>query len=1200
MSVLIVKLLPRMALLCFIFLFLLPQSALAQEEEQSAGVLIINQDQEQYPLGQYLEILRDTSNDLTIQEVASEDYQDQWFTSQVDVPNFGFQTVPYWVRFRVKNQSEQDQEWVIAQGFKNTHYMDLYIPEENGEFYFIKENGIFSATEILNSPFNYLSFNVDIPPGSEQIFYIRFKSEASMTLSLNLLSPERYARQIFLNQLKLGAFYGVLLIIGLYNAFLYFKLREMEYLFLVLFNLGVFGLYFFTDAMIALFLPIISPWWAKILILVSLGTLDFSFLRFVDTFLDLKCHFPKIHRLTNILSIVLLILGFSGLFISYTIIANILLFLGTIIAFITLILNMHFIRRGQRQAKYLLLSLVFFLLGAILLNLTRQGYIPSNFITEEFQRFGLVWMVSFWSLAMADRMHTLKTEAERSQSQVEENEKRLTQYLDSMPFGVVVYDAEFHLRYINQQSREILNQSSTEISFDQIMHSSLEETSRFLGFKVLNTDKSYPIEELPVFRAIQRGSPAYTDDLEIDLGDRKIPLEVWTNPLVDASGDIIGIVVAFQNIQERLDQENLLRQSEELRKKILEGSSIGTWMNNLISGEVIWDSRTREIFGVAFDTPASLDLGYSLIHPEDLEMAQDAFEQAISPLSNGAYEEEKRIIRPDGQERWISTRGNVIFDEESGVRQADRMVGVVIDITEQKLAEKALEESRIQYQKLIETMNEGLGVADENAILTYVNPRLAEMLKYQQEEMVGKHLSEFFDQENFEIVREQLARRRLGQEQSYTLTWRCKDGCELHTLVAPAADFDEHGNFLRSIAVVSDITEQVKANQLLDQRMIERTQEITSLMEVSRTIVSPLDFEEQLKIILEKLSTVIKFDGASVLLHKPSKLIARTFQMQIPKDITEKMVQAFTQPGLIDMRFLHDEAIIFPNIREQSKEAQSFFNLTGSIFSSVPQEMVSWMGVPIKSRNTLIGVLSVHNAQVDFFTPEMAKLMQAFANQIAIIFENQQLYRQAQSLAAAGERDRLARELHDSVTQSLYSIRLYAEAVRSALKAGQLPLIEKNLDQLISIARDGMSGLRLLIYELQPPVLEELGLIGALQKRLEMVENRAGIHSELNVNGKPDLSSNIETQLYWIAYEALSNVLKHAKAKNVSLNFDFFDETTTVILQDDGVGFDPSKQRYSNGSGLKNIINRVESFGGKLRIDSKPGEGTLLRIDIQH
>jgi signal transduction histidine kinase len=367
-------------------------------------------------------------------------------------------------------------------------------------------------------------------------------------------------------------------------------------------------------------------------------------------------------------------------------------------------------------------------------------------------------------------------------------------------------------------------------------------------------------------------------------------------------------------------------------------------------------------------------------------------------------------------------------------------------------------------------------------------------------------------------------------------------------------------------------------------------------MEVSQILVSPLTFQDQLKNILENLRHVIRYDGASVLLRKENLLVAETFQRQLTQELTEKLVQPFIQSDLVDARFWQNDTLIFSDIKSQSESGSGFLQLTESIFGSVPPEMVSWIGIPIMSRNSLIGVLSAHAAQADFFRPDMVELMQAFANQIAIVFESNRLYRQARTLAAAGERDRLARELHDSVTQSLYSVRLYAEAVRAALAAGKMPAADKNLDQLISIARDGMSDLRLLIFELSPPVLEELGLLGALQKRLEMVESRAGIHSEFHVDGEPDLPQDIETQLYWVVYEALSNVLKHAQAQHVSLHFDFSDGRSVVILHDDGVGFDSAALSGRESSGLKNINERVEMIGGKIQIESRPGEGTMIKI----
>jgi PAS domain S-box-containing protein len=1189
----------NLSFLGLIFLILFPQALLNQGVEPTARVLVLEEDQEKYALGTYLEILRDSSGELTIEDVTSKAFQDQFFQSQVETPNFGYQDVPYWVRFQVQNDHQVNSNWFLVLGFRNMHYMDLYVPDPTSGTYSIIKSGVLRAQENPNILFDKISFDLDIPPGMTQTYYIRFQSEASMTLPLTLMSPEAFAGHVLVDQLGSGAFYGVLLIMVVYNAILYALIKEKVYLHLFLFTLTAVVFFILYHPIIFRIIPNISPKLATSATAVMLGLFIITLVMFVDTYLELKVNLPKIHLTAKLIMFVFLIASIAALFVQYRVITTIQLILISITLISIFVLNLYLSWQGSRAAKLLLGSLIVFLIGAILGILVRLGIIASNFITEEFFRIGLIWLVAFWSLALADRMNILITEEERSRRQITENERRMVQYLDSLPVGVVVYDGDVQPRYFNRKSHQILHQASIEINADPFPHNAIIGTRDAANFSITESEMAHFLDQLPVKLAIQQGTSAYFDNIEINLGDAVIPVEVWSNPLMDQTGKSSGTLVAFQNIQDRLNQEEKLRRSEEFRQKILQGSSIGTWMNDLVSGEVFWDSRTREIFGLESDQPASLELGLSLIHPDDRMNAQNAFEKAISPNSNGGYEEEKRIIRPAGQVRWISTRGNIIYEKVSGKRQAVRMMGIVLDVTTQKQAEIELEKSRLQYKNLVETMNEGLAIVDEKMILTYVNPRLADMLGYTQEEMIDKHVGNFFDQENLKIVLDRFEKRKLGNEQSYTVSLLRKDGTNLQILVAPAVVFDENEKFLHSIAVISDISEQVKIHRLLDMRMSKRSQEISSLMKVSRILVSSLSFHDQLKNILINLRNVIDLDGSSVLLRKENLLIAETFQMQLSQEIAEKLVQPFMRPDQVDARFWKNEALIFPDVRSQFKDAREFLSMTASIFNGVPPEMVSWIGIPIKSRSVLIGILSAHAAQVDFFTPEIAEFMGAFANQIALIFENNRLYRQAQTLAAADERNRLARELHDSVTQSLYSVRLYAEAARSALTAGKVPAADKNLDQLISVARDGMSDLRLLIFELKPPVLEELGLLGALQKRLNMVEARAGIQAEFKVAGEPEFPEDIEIQLYWVIYEALSNVLKHANAKNVFLDFDFSDGKTTVVLKDDGVGFDLVNFNLSQSSGLKNIIDRIEGLGGSIEIHSKPGEGTSIRIVLE-
>ena len=1188
----------RLSFLSLMLLILFPQALPFQEEEQTADVLVLKKDQEKYFLGTYLEILRDSSGELTIDDVTSTAYQSQFFTSQVATPNFGYQTVPYWVRFRVQNQTGSGGDWVLVLGFRNMHYMDLYVPDSNNETYSVIESGVLRGQQNPNVSFDKLSFDLEIPPGIEQTFYIRFQNEATMTLPLILMSPEAFARVVMVDELVTGTFYSTLMIMVIYNLILYALIKEKVYLYLVLFSLSAIVFFLFYHATIFRIFPETPPGLSPIILPIVLGFFIMTLIKFVDSYLELKNNHPKIHKIATFATFFSLLTSLVSIFIQYHLIITVQLIIVLIVFPAILVLALYLAWHGYRTALLLLGSVFIFVIGALLSSSARFGLLPSNFFTEDLLRVGLIWMVASWSLALADRMNTLKIETEASKNQIIKNEERLAQYLDSLPVGVLVYDDEAQLQYINQQSQMILNQPSNEENASQITHNEKDMAINSAMSKNLTFEGHHPIEQIPVLQAIQQGTPEYMDHIEIKIGKMIIPVEVWSNPMVDDSGEFNGTVVAFRSIQEKLNQEEQLRQSEEIRHKILEGSRIGTWMNNLVTGEVFWDSRSREIFGVKPNDPASLELGFNLIHADDRERALEAYENVTSPTSNGSYEEEKRIVRPDGQVRWVSTRGNVIYEEQSGSRCATRMVGIVIDVTQQKEAEKELEASKVQYQHLIETMNEGLVIVDGNLILTYVNPRLCKMLGYNLDEIIGSHVNLFVDETNFKIIATQFAKRKMGLEQSYTVTLLRKDGTELHSLITPAVVYDENGEFQHSIGVISDISEQIEIHKLLDMRMQQRTREILSLMKVSRIVVSSLTLKDQLRIILEELKGLVQYDGASVLICEENELITDTFEQKITKKITKKLMQPFMQKDGFDPQFWHGEILILPNIRMPSQQKHEFVRLTESLFRSVPIKMVAWIGIPIKSRNTMIGVLSAFAAQEDFFNPEIRELMQAFANQIAIIFENNRLFTQAQLVATATERDRLGRELHDSVTQSLYSVRLYAEAVRSAIQANKLQTAEKNLEQLTNIAKDGMSNLRLLIFELRPPVLEELGLVDALKKRLEMVENRAGIQTDFSISGDPDLSPDIETQLYWVVYEALSNVLKHAKAKHVSLHFEFSDGRSTVILQDDGIGFDTSKIDLTQSSGLRNVTDRIKTAGGEIQVISEPGEGTTLRIRI--
>jgi signal transduction histidine kinase len=202
-------------------------------------------------------------------------------------------------------------------------------------------------------------------------------------------------------------------------------------------------------------------------------------------------------------------------------------------------------------------------------------------------------------------------------------------------------------------------------------------------------------------------------------------------------------------------------------------------------------------------------------------------------------------------------------------------------------------------------------------------------------------------------------------------------------------------------------------------------------------------------------------------------------------------------------------------------------------------------------------------------------------------------------LAVMEERQRLARELHDSVTQSLYSITLYAEAAARYLTAGESLEAADHMREVRDTAQEALREMRLLIFELRPPVLEQEGLAAALQTRLEAVEARAGFKAELNVEGDWRPPFEVEEALYRIAHEALNNVLKHAGASHVKVSLIQDADAVCLEVRDDGCGFDPETVRYQVGRmGLHGMKERAHQINGQLTLDSGPGRGTCVRVSV--
>jgi signal transduction histidine kinase len=266
-------------------------------------------------------------------------------------------------------------------------------------------------------------------------------------------------------------------------------------------------------------------------------------------------------------------------------------------------------------------------------------------------------------------------------------------------------------------------------------------------------------------------------------------------------------------------------------------------------------------------------------------------------------------------------------------------------------------------------------------------------------------------------------------------------------------------------------------------------------------------------------------------------------------------------------------------------------------------DMRSFLGVPIVSPDgTIIGAFYLTEKEdADVFDAQDQELIELLAAHASIAITNARLYEQSRELSILSERNRLALELHDVVSQKLFSVMLTAEA--AAAQMDRDPVAARaQIERLRELAGEALEELRALILGLRPPELERDGLTGALRKEVEMLGAVHGANVDLEIEpGFTIDTDDRELALLRIVHEALHNAVRHAHAEHVTVRVAATNGALVVEIADDGVGFDPdSAELRSRHLGLTSMEERARELRGRLRIDSRPGTGTTVRIELKH
>ena len=389
---------------------------------------------------------------------------------------------------------------------------------------------------------------------------------------------------------------------------------------------------------------------------------------------------------------------------------------------------------------------------------------------------------------------------------------------------------------------------------------------------------------------------------------------------------------------------------------------------------------------------------------------------------------------------------------------------------------------------------------------------------------------------------------------------------------------DELNSLVESILNSVAVAIESAANEQRTQRKLKESE---GLRRVAHKLLQEPDAsaENTLSLICDEALGIVGGTGSTILLRDANNL-KYAFGTGEPQPPLHEYPITETRYGQI---FTEGKTTILTNAQKDIPPAER---------STIVRTLIV---VPLKEGCEKIGLLLVSNKPTGFDLDD-ARIMEMFAAQAVLALRNVRLGKQGEMLAVAGERQRLARELHDSVTQALYAANLCAEAASRSLLAGKIEGAGDQLQALRGMTKQAMRDMRSLIFDLHPPELESQGLVGALQARLNSVEARSGLNPDFRIEGgEQRLPLAVEEELFRVAIEALNNSAKHSQAEQVTVILDFGDQNISLTVADNGKGFDTEKIP-TGGMGMRSMKERAQRLNGDLHITSTAKSGTRIMI----
>jgi len=513
-----------------------------------------------------------------------------------------------------------------------------------------------------------------------------------------------------------------------------------------------------------------------------------------------------------------------------------------------------------------------------------------------------------------------------------------------------------------------------------------------------------------------------------------------------------------------------------------------------------------------------------------------------------------------------------------------------------------LRQAEATFRTLVENLPDVVARFGPDLRHLYVSPAVEAITDRPSQDYVGKTNRELdLPEELIETWDTALSRAfATGQPETLEIALSAPEGTRhFDCRIVP-----EHGadNEVASVLTVArDVTDRWLAHEAEHRA---RTMADT-LREASLALTRSLDRETVLVTLLDRLRRMVPFDRAAVMLLEEAKRVSvrAVFEGERFFPLTVEARSAFdpTDHPIVEAILTTGTAVLIPDVHTHPDWK----------FPTDGASEASWMGVPLFARGDVAGLFSLSKREASYFSQEHVKLAEAMSSQASVAIENAILFEQMEAATLRmkalsrrlvetqeNERRHIARELHDEAGQALISLRYGLRLLEKEI--GEGGSTSGRVTELVRTTDTVIDGLHRLAADLRPASLDHLGLEAALRQYVRSIGSKFGLVVRFKARGMTSqrLPSAVETGLYRVVQEAMTNVVRHAQATRVDVLAEREGERVLVMVEDDGIGFDPEATRRGEQLGLLGLQERAEALGGTLILESAPGAGATVVVEV--